>query len=62
METVEFNGQDPATYAKRQILFVGIGILVMIAQPSWTTGSIEIRESGLPDSHAGLSRGFCFSG
>ena len=27
---LEFNGQDPATYAKRQILFVGIGILVMI--------------------------------
>ena len=27
---LEFNGQDPATYAKRQILFVAIGILVMI--------------------------------
>ena len=26
---LEFNGQDPATYAKRQILFVLIGILVM---------------------------------
>jgi len=27
---LEFNGQDPATYAKRQILFVIIGIAIMI--------------------------------
>ncbi|MDP7067849.1 MAG: rod shape-determining protein RodA [Acidimicrobiales bacterium] len=27
---LEFNGQDPATYAKRQILFVVIGIAIMI--------------------------------
>lgn len=28
---LEFNGQDPATFAKRQILFVAIGIVVMLA-------------------------------
>tara|TARA_B100001245_G_scaffold1382_1_gene1069 strand:+ start:1707 stop:2858 length:1152 start_codon:yes stop_codon:yes gene_type:complete len=28
---LEFNGQDPATFAKRQILFVVIGIAVMLA-------------------------------
>ncbi|HAF67935.1 MAG TPA: rod shape-determining protein RodA [Acidimicrobiaceae bacterium] len=28
---LEFNGQDPATYAKRQILFVVLGVLVMVA-------------------------------
>ena len=28
---LEFNGQDPATFAKRQILFVVIGIVVMLA-------------------------------
>ena len=28
---LEFNGQDPATFAKRQILFVAIGIIVMFA-------------------------------
>ncbi len=28
---LEFNGQDPLTYAKRQILFVVLGIAVMIA-------------------------------
>ena len=28
---LEFNGQDPATFAKRQILFVALGITVMIA-------------------------------
>ena len=28
---LEFNGQDPATFAKRQILFVVLGITVMIA-------------------------------
>jgi len=28
---LEFNGQDPATFAKRQILFVVLGIAVMIA-------------------------------
>ena len=27
---LEFNGQDPATFAKRQILFVAIGIVVML--------------------------------
>ena len=27
---LEFNGQDPATFAKRQILFVVIGIVVML--------------------------------
>ncbi len=28
---LEFNGQDPATFARRQILFVAIGIIVMFA-------------------------------
>jgi rod shape determining protein RodA len=28
---LEFNGQDPATFAKRQVLFVVIGIVVMLA-------------------------------
>jgi len=28
---LEFNGQDPATFAKRQVLFVVIGIAVMLA-------------------------------
>jgi rod shape determining protein RodA len=28
---LEFNGQDPLTYAKRQIIFVALGIAVMIA-------------------------------
>ena len=28
---LEFNGQDPATFAKRQLLFVVLGITVMIA-------------------------------
>ena len=28
---LEFNGQDPATFAKRQVLFVAIGIAVMLA-------------------------------
>jgi rod shape determining protein RodA len=28
---LEFNGQDPATFAKRQVLFVVIGIVVMFA-------------------------------
>jgi rod shape determining protein RodA len=28
---LEFNGQDPATFAKRQVLFVVVGIVVMLA-------------------------------